>query len=48
MKNPVTKKKAGKILRHGKVHGKALTPSQRGMFGAIRGGKKLTRLKKKG
>ena len=47
MKNPVSKKKAGKILRHGKIRGKPLTSAQEGMFGAIRGGKKLTRLKKK-
>jgi hypothetical protein len=31
---PVTKKKAKKILKHGKVRGKKLTKKQRGFFGA--------------
>jgi hypothetical protein len=30
----VTKKKAKKILKHGKVRGKPLTKKQRGFFGA--------------
>jgi hypothetical protein len=30
----VTKKKAKKILKHGKVRGKKLTKKQRGFFGA--------------
>lgn len=37
-KAPVTKKKAGKILKHKTIRGKALTKKQRGMFGAIKGG----------
>ena len=35
---PVSKEKAGEILRHGEVRGHALTEKQRGFFGAIRGG----------
>jgi hypothetical protein len=35
----VSKAKARKILRHGKVHGKKLTGKQRRMFGARAGGK---------
>jgi len=34
----VSRKKAGEILRHGTVHGKALTGKQRGLFGLIAGG----------
>lgn len=33
----VTKRKARKILRHGKVRGKKLTKKQRGFFGARSG-----------
>ncbi len=36
-----SKAKAGKILSEGEVRGKPLTPSQRGLFGAIRGGQKI-------
>lgn len=34
----LTPKKAGKILKHGTVRGKALTEAQKGLFGAVRGG----------
>jgi hypothetical protein len=40
-KNPVTKRKAKKILNHGSVKGKPLTKPQRGLFGAVAGGKKI-------
>ena len=43
----VSVEKAKEVMRHGEVHGKPLTPAQRGMFGARAGGQKLTRLKKK-
>ncbi len=36
----VTKAKAKKILRHGKVRGKKLTKKQKGFFGARAGGKR--------
>ena len=36
----ITKTKARKILRHGKVRGKALTKKQKGFFGARAGGKR--------
>lgn len=36
----LTKKKAKKILKHGKVHGRKLTKKQKGFFGAKAGGKK--------
>jgi hypothetical protein len=39
--------KAGEMLRHGTVHGEPLTPSQKGLFGLIRGGGRPTRMKKK-
>ena len=35
----LTKKKAKKMLRHGKVRGKKLTKKQRGFFGARAGGR---------
>jgi len=35
----LTQHKAGKILKHGEVHGKPLTKPQKGFFGLIRGGK---------
>lgn len=41
----VSAKKAKEILRHGEVHGKALTKRQRGLFGLIAGGGRPTRLK---
>jgi hypothetical protein len=34
MAKHLTKAKARKILKHGKVHGKKLTKPQRGFFGA--------------
>ena len=33
-----SKAKAGEMLRHGAVHGKALSAGQKGLFGLIRGG----------
>lgn len=45
MANPVSQRKAKEILRHGEVHGQPLTQKQRGLFGAIAGGQKLTRTK---
>jgi len=38
--------KARKILKHGSVRGKPLTPKQRGLMGVIASGKKPTRVKK--
>ncbi len=35
---PVSKKKAGKILKHGTIRGKKITKKQKGMFGAVKGG----------
>ena len=35
--SPVSPEKAKEILRHGSVHGHALTKAQKGMFGAIAG-----------
>ncbi len=45
----LTPTKAGKILKHGKVHGKPLTKAQKGLFGAVRGGnaRKFKRMAKK-
>lgn len=43
----VSRAKAKKVLRHGKVRGKRLTKRQKGLFGVIAGGKKLTRVKRK-
>ncbi|MHC4639172.1 MAG: hypothetical protein ACYTBV_16975 [Planctomycetota bacterium] len=40
MAKKLTKHKARKILRHGKVHGKTLTKKQKGFFGARAGGKR--------
>ena len=42
-----SKHKAGEMLKHGEVHGKALTEGQKGLFGLIRGGGKPTRMKRK-
>lgn len=36
----LTATKAKEILRDGKVHGKALTKTQKGLFGVIASGKK--------
>lgn len=33
----ITKEKAGKALRHGKIRGKKLTKPQIGFFGLVRG-----------
>ncbi len=44
-KKTVTKKKAKKILRHGKVRGKKLTKNQKGFFGARAGGASIKRRK---
>ena len=38
--SPVTPGKAKKILRHGSVHGKALSQKQQGLFGVIASGKR--------
>jgi len=46
-KKRLTSRKAGKMLRHGKVRGKRLTRKQRGLFGLIAGGGKPTRLKRR-
>ncbi len=35
----LTEQKAKEILRDGAVHGKPITPKQRGYFGAVAGGK---------
>lgn len=43
----LTKKKAKKILRHGKVRGKKLTKKQRGFFGVRAGGAPVRRKKRK-
>jgi hypothetical protein len=40
MVKTLTKAKAKKILKHGKVRGKLLTNKQKGFFGARVGGKK--------
>ncbi len=37
-KKKLTAKKAKKILKHGKVHGKPLTKKQKGLMGAVAGG----------
>ena len=37
-RRPVSKHKAGEILKHGEVKGKKLTPKQKRFFGFIRGG----------
>jgi len=38
MAKKLTPTKAGKILKHGTVHGKPLTKKQKGFLGAVRGG----------
>ena len=40
-RGPVTKAKAGEVLRHGKIGERNLTLRQKGLFGAIRGGQRL-------
>ncbi len=40
MAGTITRKKAKTILRHGTVHGKPLTPGQKGFFGLIAGGQR--------
>lgn len=42
-----SKAKAGEMLRHGEVGGKALSEGQKGLFGLIRGGGTPTRMKKR-
>lgn len=37
-KAPVSKRKAGKILRHGTIRGKKISKKQRGFFGSIKSG----------
>lgn len=39
----ITKAKAKKILKHGEVHGKPLTPAQKRFFGARAGGAPVKR-----
>jgi len=39
----LTKDKAKEILRHGKVRGRKLTKRQKGMFGAVAGGRRQRR-----
>ena len=41
--NPVSQEKAKTIMKHGKVGDKPLSDKQKGLFGTIAGGKKLTR-----
>ncbi len=41
----LTRKKAKKILKHGKVRGKKLTKRQKGFFGARAGGSPVKRNK---
>ena len=43
----VTKAKAKKILKDGKLRGRKLTAKQRGHFGRIASGKKATKKRKK-
>lgn len=44
-KKKLTKAKAKKILKHGKVHGEPLTKKQKGFFGARAGGAPVKRKK---
>lgn len=44
-KKKLTRAKAKKILRHGKVRGKKLTKPQKGFFGARAGGAPVRRSK---
>lgn len=43
----LTKAKAKKILKHGKVHGKPLTKKAKGFLGARAGGQPVRRKRKK-
>lgn len=45
IKKQVSKRKAGKILKHDSVHGKKLTKKQKGFFGARAGGAPVKRTK---
>ena len=45
---PLGQEKAKEILRHGEVHGRALTPAQRGLFGVIAGGHRPRIMSKRG
>ena len=42
-KHGLTSMKARKILRHGSVHGKKLSPAQKRLFGVRASGKRLRR-----
>ena len=46
-KNKLTSKKALTMLQEGRVHGKKLTEKQMKFFGAVAGGEKPKRTKKK-
>lgn len=43
----VSSAKAREILRHGSVHGRSLSPSQRRYFGWVAGGKKKRKRKRR-
>ena len=45
MPHKLTKTKAKKILKHGKVRGKKLTKKQKGFFGARAGGQRIKKKK---
>ena len=47
MAKKLSKHKARKILRHGSVRGHKLTPKQKRLFGAVAGGQKLRKRRKK-
>ena len=44
----VSKEKAKEIIKHGEVHGKKLTPKQRGFLGARAGGAPAKEQKRRG
>lgn len=48
MPKKLTKAKAKKILKDGSIRGHPLTEAQKGYFGAIAGGKKPRKRRKKG
>lgn len=47
-KAPVSKAKAKLMVKEGEIGGKAMTPKQKGLFGAIAGGAYKGKAKKKG
>ena len=47
MPKKLTAHKAKKILKHGEVRGHPLTEKQKGLFGAVAGGQKMRKRKKK-